>query len=199
MTFEKKYTVELTDKGILKIHWAKLDAEHLEELESMVGTCDSSDIGDILFDLRDTHWDLTKNEDSFTEGDRFNLKVTDEAGNVVYETKDPESIFSYDKEWPEQEIPEIDYGTYLVSIDELKWFTLTGEFETDNFNPSKFCLCNNQEISALCGEDMVDFNQFYYDNQCLKMEEPEDYDDYGITLLKIKHNNSQADEITDLD
>ncbi len=196
----KKYTVELTDKGMLKIHWAKLDDEHIDQLESMMGTCDSSEIGDILFDLPDDNWDLTKKEDSFTEGDHFNLKVTDEAGNVVYETKDPEDIFSYDKECPQQEVPTREEGTYLVSVDELKWFTLTGEFETDNFDPSKFCLCSNLEIAVICGEDMedmVDFNQFYYDDQRLLMEEQEDYDDYGVTLLKVEYNNcnSEVEEI----
>ncbi len=193
----KTYTVELTDKVMMKIHWSKLDAEGLKELKSMMGTYDDLFEFEDIIDRLDDNWDLVMNEDQFRDGDRFNLKVTDEAGNVVYETKDPDSIIhpddNDDDKWPQPKTPKREYGTYLAVVEDLKWFTLTGEFKTDNFNPSKFYLCSNQEIAAIFGEDMVDINQFYYGNQCLQMEEPEDYDDYGRNLYKVKYDKFGSD------
>ena len=188
-----------------KIHWAKLDDEYTEQLESRLEDGeDSSTIGDILFDVDEDNWDLTMDSDQFSESKHFNLKVTDETGKVVYKTKKTESIYApweddeedeTDSETtrPQIKVPEIQEGVYLVSVEELKQFTLTSEFETDNFDPSKFQLFENLEIAAIMTQDTVDFNQFYYGNQRLEMEEQEDYDEYGTTLYKVTFEDSDSE------
>lgn len=163
----KKYTIGLEcDGDVFLASWIKLKSE--EELESLLAG-DYGDYGD-YFDLvefmeenANGHGIIMDSED-FEEVD-FELIVEDEDGNEVYKSNDPGKIRVAS---PKSNV--IEDGVYLFKRECVSPCPLNGTFETDDFNPSKFCIGINKDASALWNTDMVDFRFFSYDNKCIDLD-----------------------------
>ena len=207
-----KYTLTLTEFGILNMHWATLDDEHIEQLETgLEDGEDASTLEEILWDGLDDNWNWIIDGESFDESENFNLKVTDETGKVVYESNNPRSIFydfreDLDEDFEEKEmtiwpdhggVPEIPDGVTLISLEtrEGEGFTLTGEFETDTFDVSKLRVFSNPGIPEMFFDPNADLDRLYYGDQHLKMEQVDDDDchDSSTRLYKLTVGDGDMD------
>ena len=135
---------------------------------------------DFIFDndLIDNYETVVMNVDDFLDSETFSWKVKDEDGNVVYETNNPDSIIRYsyyDKEKDEEvEAPNLDFkgvepGTYIVENNNLKWGTISGEFDAEDFEPSKLSFYPSETFDDNICEDDAFLQELRYDNQKLDL------------------------------
>ena len=144
------YTVELSVRGATEVRLYAVDDEVQEALDD-IGGVEEVDADFIIDnDLYDVYSTIVMNDCTLDDSETFSLVVKDEDDNVIYETDNPSSIIrypygDYDEEKEEDvEVlaPNFDFkgvepGVYLVENNDLKWMTLTGEFEADEFDPKK--------------------------------------------------------------
>lgn len=185
------YTVELSIKGATEVRLYSVDDEVQEALDD-IGGVEEVDL-DFLEDndLYNEYGTIVMDDCTLDDSETFSLEVKDEDDNVIYETTDPGSIvrypeYEYDEEkeedvWlptPSFEFKGVEPGTYLVENNDLKWCTLTGEFEADEFDPKKLSFHPSEIFDKiLCDEDVF-LSELRYDNQKLDIEV--DYiDPYG--------------------
>jgi hypothetical protein len=198
----KKYTVEMTIKGLSKVHWSKVHDKSSEEIDADIEEgIDEGYADEVIVDLidsNDNNWDLIINDEEFVDNnDTFTIEVKDEDGNVVFKSNDPESVF-HDDDDDDDNIPvSADRypgdGTYLIELEMLKWYSLTGTFETEDFQPSKFHLDFNGELEYIMNMDNVDFKKLRYGLQYINLEEQEDYDTSGTVFYKAELANRRCE------
>lgn len=133
--------------------------------------------------------------DALYENKNFSLVVKDEEGNVVYETEDASSIPMYcyfpssdsiikyyddeegedgdDKEYdlPNFEFKDVPDGFYMIENVDLKWTYFEGEFEADEFAPSKFAFYPSEYFDDIICEDDVFISNIRYDGKPIEFEE----------------------------
>ena len=198
-----RYTISMgTSRRSTELRLYRLDEEGKKAVED-VGV-ENVDEGFVLenFD-EETYMAVVMNEELFENDDCFELEVRDEDGNVVYHTDDPNSIntYPYYDEEAEEEIEEapiefkgVEPGTYIVeNINLDDGVELNGEFETDEFDPSKLFFFPSEYIDRLLCEDDVFLSELRYDGQQLYMEsEWGEPDDYEVKVLEA-HELDQWD------
>jgi hypothetical protein len=181
------YTVELTIRYAEEVHLYSVADEVKDEVKEAVDDIGGVEKIDRQF-IEDNDLDyeistIVMNCDCLDDSNTFKLEVKDEDGNIVYETTDPQSIirYPYDDEETDEEIeaPNFEFqgvepGTYIVENIALKWCTLTGEIETDEFDPSKLAFFPSEIFDGIICEDDVFLQELRYDSQKLGM-----YDEYS--------------------
>lgn len=181
------YTIELTIRNAEEVHLYSVADEVKDEVKEAVDDIGGVEKIDLQF-IEDNELDyeistIVMNCDCLDDSDTFKLEVKDEDGNIVYETTAPQSIIRYpydDEETGEEiEAPNFEFrgvepGTYIVENIALKWCTLTGEIETDEFDPSKLAFFPSEIFDGYICEDDVFLQELRYDSQKLGM-----YDEYS--------------------
>lgn len=173
------YTVELTIKYAIEVRLYGIDEDMEEEIED-IGGIEKVNVG-FCFDnnLINDYETVVMNVDHFLDSETFSLEVKDEDGNVVYETHDSDSIIRYpyyDEENDEEvEAPNLNFkgvepGTYIVENNNLKWCTISGEFETEDFAPSKLSFYPSETFDDYICEDDIFLQEIRYDNQKLDID-----------------------------
>ena len=171
--------LELTIKYAIEVRLYGIDEEQKDELEDM-GGIEEVDVG-FIFDnnMIDNYETVVMNVDNFLDSETFSLEVKDEDGNVVYESNAPDSIvrYPYDEEENDEvvEAPNLDFkgvepGTYIVENNNLKWCTISGEFEAEDFDPSKLSFYPSETFDDYICEDDVFLQEIRYDNQKLDVD-----------------------------
>ena len=194
------YTVELTIKGATEVGLYLVDDEVQEALDD-IGGVEEADV-DFFEDneLYNDYGTIVMNDCELDDSDTFSLEVKDEDDNVIYETTDPSSIVRYPEYDEDVELPTPNFdfkgvkpGTYIVENNDLKWCTLTGEFEAEEFDPKKLSFHPSEVFDKmLCDEDVF-LIELRYDNQKLDIEV--DYNDcYGSDLHLL-----EAEELHECD
>lgn len=177
------YTVELSVKGATEVRLYAVDDEVQEALDD-IGGVEEIDL-DFMFDneLLDDYSTIVMNDCVLDDSKTFSLVVKDEDDNVIYETDNPSSIIrypydDYDEEKEEDvEVlaPNFDFkgvepGVYIVENNDLKWVTLTGEFETDEFDPKKLSFHPSEVFDKMICDEDVFLIELRYDNQKTDIE-----------------------------
>ena len=108
-----------------------------------------------------------------SEVDRFSLAITDENGDIVFETEDVEEFLERDKTYDEDEeqvkgweFKGFKDGFYLTRIQTIKGCWYTGEFElTEPFDEEKLYLVRDSQIDEeLLGDYPYPLGVLYYQN-----------------------------------
>lgn len=197
-----KYTVELEIRGAIEVGLCSLDEDLKEELEDLGGIekVDSDFILDN--DIFPDYVTVVMNEGDFYDSETFSLEVKDENENVIYRTTDPKSIirYPYCNEETEEEIEApnwkfkgVEPGTYIIENKDLKWCTLSGEFEADDFAPSKLSFHPSEFFDFILCEDDVFLQELRYDNQKLDIY-AEDDDPYGSDYKCLESKDGHFDD-----
>lgn len=122
-----------------------------------------------------------KERSDFENDSSFSLKVTDEQGDIVYETHDPLSIARYPLEDEDgfeiEEIPnykeeKLAEGAYFVQKFNKEGCCFTVyDLEVDEFDPSKLSFYPTEyPLWSLVDEDCVSLGDIRYDNKRLDVE-----------------------------
>lgn len=186
-----KFYLEMSIKGAIEIDPYLIDDDTYDEL----GVDDEIDYDDA--DEATMYFDLVRAEtvmtyDELCDCDTFSLKVRDENNNVVYETKNPDSIKMYtyykgefgtynDDENTNEDgdlppLPNFNFknvpdGKYLIENFDLKWDNFEGEFEADEFDPSKLAFYPSEYLNSEICDDEVFLTCLRYDGKELDIEE----------------------------
>lgn len=171
------YTVELTIKWPTEVRLYSVDDEVQEALDDIGGV---EEVDEDFFDDNELYNDygtVVMNDCALDDSETFSLEVKDEDDNVIYETTDPGSIVRYPEYDEDVELPTpnfdfkgVEPGTYIVENSDLKWCTLAGEFEAEEFDPKKLSFHPSEVFDQkLCNEDVF-LSELRYDNQKLDME-----------------------------
>lgn len=206
-----KFTVKFELRGAVQVNPYLIDDDTYDEL----GVDDEIDGYEAMeaaesFDIVRTETVMTY--DDLYDCDTFSLEVRDENDNVVYETKNPDSIkmYSYYKgefgtyndddnvdEDGVLSVPLTNFnfknapdGKYLINNIDLKWDTLEGEFETAEFDPSKLAFYPSEYLDSSICEDEVFLTCLRYDGKELDIEEnwTDSYGDRYKLLTKEDDN-----------
>lgn len=192
------YIIEMEIKYAIEVGLCPIDEDTKKELENLGGPEEAD--SDFFFDndivpVIDT---VVMNESDFYDSETFSLEVKDENENVIYRTTDPKSIirYPYYNEETEEEIeaPNWEFkgveegpGPFLIQNTDLEWCTISGEFEADEFDPSKLSFHPSEFFDNILCEDDVFLQEVRYDNQ--KLDIAAEYSDpFGadITLRELK-------------
>lgn len=214
-----KYTVRYrTNNYAYMVNLYRVNDEIQQKIDE-AGGIEEIDTWFMEDNIRDSHefdyQTIVMNVDNFldTEVYDFELSVEDEEGNVVYETTDPESINCYnpyckfikdEAELEEGEFEEdyryapnfefkgVEDGLYLVENYGLYRSQFIGEFEADDFDPSKLSFHPSEIFDNMICEDDVFLKELRYDNQKIATD-LEDYwdrtDTNGYKLLEAKKHS----------
>lgn len=186
-----KFHLEMYFKGAIEIDPYLIDDDTYDEL----GVDDEIDYDNakeatMYFDIVRAETVMTYDE--LCDCDTFSLEVRDENDNVVYETKNPDSIKMYtyykgvfgtynDDENTNEDgdlppLPNFNFknvpdGKYLIENFDLKWDNFEGEFEADEFDPSKLAFYPSEYLNSEICDDEVFLTCLRYDGKELDIEE----------------------------
>ena len=186
-----KFTVTMELRGAIEIDPYLIDDETYDKL-GVDDEIDDSEANEasMYFDIERA--ETVMNYDELCDCDTFSLEVRDENDNVVYKTKNPNSIKMYtyykgefgtynddENENEDGELPplpnfnfkNVPDGKYLIENFDLKWDTFEGEFEADEFDPSKLAFYPSEYLDSNICEDEVFLTCLRYDGKELDLEE----------------------------
>ena len=145
----------------------------------------------------------------------FELKVTDEAGNVVYETEDPSDHFIHQRDCDfDDELDEVyeayneehnldvyEPGYYAVVFNAEKWNTCNYEVECDEFNPDLLCYVPMAGFGCMGSDSWFDPYHLTYNKQYLEHDDDEYAEDfYGAdSIVLFKKDEYGWHDIRELD
>lgn len=198
---KKKFRIELITKGSYGIEVAPIDT-------------DEYDIEDMSFDEAEEY--IMDDSDyianfTFLDEEQFELKVYNESDEVVYESNDfcdlrfygsdsdirEEDDFDADADLQNfaekvgnrynEELYEIESGTYIAQYHEIKWMKHTFMVEDYEFDADKLIFVGNGKIEGLVHDCLTDARHLYYDYKLLEEEDGDfDYDEYGSALYAVE-------------
>ena len=187
-----KFTITMELRGAIEIDPYLIDDDTYDELNV------NDEIDEVDADEATDYFDIERaetvmNYDVLCDCDTFSLEVRDENDNVVYKTKNPNSIKMYNfykgefgtyndddnvdddgvlssplSNFNFKNVPD---GKYLIENFDLKWDTFEGEFEADEFDPSKLAFYPSEYLNSEICEDDVFLTCLRYDGKELDIEE----------------------------
>lgn len=210
-----KFYFEMKFKGAIDLRVYEIDEDTYNDLED---DDEWEDNGlDIIENFSEVASAIVMYNDKLYDSENFSLVVKDEEGNVVYETEDASSIPMYcyfpysnsickyyddeegedgdDKEYdlPNFKFEDIADGFYMIENNNLRWTYFEGEFETDNFDPSKFAFYPSEYFDDIICEDDVFISNIRYDGKPIEFEE-DGSDPYGSNFkLLTKDEDGWSD------
>ncbi len=214
-----KYTVLLSVNRPVELKLYKLDAEMKKMLDDAGGVEEVGQRFFFENEwLEEDYEAIVMNENRFEgfdpEQEDFYLEVKDEKGKVVYKTNDPMAVRRYpciDREYlldflldddenvDEDEVDRIVHsfnfkgvepGTYLVENYFLRFAELNGEFEADEFDPSKLAFFPSEQFDHNLCEDDVFLSELRYEEKEIGMFDEKDMDyDSEFNVLEATELN----------
>ena len=212
---KKKFRIELFTKGSYDIEVAPIDTDEydIEDMSFDEAVEYIMDDGDYIGNF------------AFSEGVRFELKVYNESDEVVYESNDFEDFKFYESDSHicdeddfetdvdlqnfakevgsryNEELNEIESGTYIAQYHEIKWMKHTFMVEDYEFDADKLIFVGNGTIAGLVSDGLTDYRHMYYDYKLLEAEDEDvDYDEYGSSLYAVeKRKNRSWREISEFE
>lgn len=184
-----KYHIEATTKGTTMPHVYPIDHPSPESLNDEE-IRELMDYDDIPF---------TGGIPEEYEG-IFKLKVTDEAGNLVYETDDISNHMFYERDCDfddeledvieahnnEENLDVYEQGYYVVALEQEKWNTCNYEVECDEFNPELLCYVPMAGFQCMGTDNWSDPYHLTYNKQYLQHGDDEMAEDfYGVTYTAL--------------
>ena len=190
------YIIEMEIKYAIEVGLCPIDEDTKKELEDLGGPEKVDTHYFFANDLFPDYETVVMSEGDFYDNETFSLEVKDENENVIYRTTDPKSIIRYPYyneetkeviEAPNWKFKGIEDGPYLVFNNDLKWCTISGEFEADEFDPSKLSFHPSLFYDTILCKNDVFLQEVRYDNQKLDIA-AEYIDPFGaeITLRELK-------------
>jgi formylglycine-generating enzyme required for sulfatase activity len=189
-----RYKIELCIRWATEVRLYWLDKEDQEALEAMGGVENLDAVSKFMYDncLGDAAGAIVMDDYCLESGCHFELDVVDEDGNVVYKTDDPCSIKTLASgEAPNFVFEGVEPDTYLVQNSHLDVTTISGEIETDVFDPSKLSFFPSEYLDHVLCKGDVFLGELRYDNQKLQDidEGWETAFDCGFKVLEAKELN----------
>lgn len=207
-----KFYFEMNMKGPIEYHVNEIDEETYNELQDDE---DAFECGlDLDIPLQEITGGMVLHMDNT---DTFSLVVKDEDGNVVYETEDASEIpmFNYDGEksydynsdevdedddpighdLPKFKFTNVPDGFYIVEIAQSKWTTIEGDFEADEFDPSKLAFYPSEMLGYDLLEDGVSLSDFRYDGDKVEFGDVSSNDGNGDSFKLLKKDKYWSDNI----
>lgn len=184
------YIIDMEIMYAIEVGVCPIDEDTKKELEDLGGPEEVD--ADFYYDndLLPYHATIVMNEGVFYDNEIFSLEVKDENENVIYRTTDPKSIIRYPYyneetkeviEAPNWKFKGFEDGHYLVFNDDLKSCALYGEFEADEFDPSKLSFHPSEFFDTIFCKNDVFLQEVRYDNQKLDIE-VEYTDSFGVDI-----------------
>ena len=189
-----KYKIQFRIRWATEVRLYWLDKEGQEALKAMGGVENLDAVNKFMYDncLGDAAGAIVMDDYCLESGCHFELDVVDEDGNVVYKTDDPCSIKTLASgEAPNFVFEGVEPDTYLVENSHLDVTTISGEIETDVFDPSKLSFFPSEYLDHVLCKGDVFLGELRYDNQKLQDidEGWETAFDCGFKVLEAKELN----------